>query len=56
VEYLVKNQGKLMPGVHDVPREADEAVGRLKLQSMGIHIDTLTPEQLRYQKSWEAGT
>lgn len=56
VEYLVKNQGKLRPGVHDVPREADAEVGRLKLESMGIHIDTLTPAQLHYQESWEAGT
>jgi adenosylhomocysteinase len=31
-------------------------VGRLKLQSMGIEIDTLTPEQQRYLESWEAGT
>jgi adenosylhomocysteinase len=56
VEYLVKNQGKLAPGVHDVPRGADEEVGRLKLLSMGIHIDTLTPAQQHYQESWEAGT
>ena len=56
VEYLVKNQGKLAPGVYDVPKETDEEVGRLKLQSMGIHIDTLTPEQRQYQESWEEGT
>ena len=56
VEYLVKNQGKLAPGVYDVPKETDEEVGRLKLQSMGIHIDTLTPEQRQYQESWEDGT
>ena len=56
VEHIVKNRGKLTPGVHDVPKEIDEEVGRLKLQSLGIQIDTLTPEQLRYQESWEAGT
>jgi adenosylhomocysteinase len=56
VEYLVKNRGKLTPGVYNVPRETDEEVGRLKLESMGIHIDTLTPEQRRYQESWEEGT
>jgi adenosylhomocysteinase len=56
VEYLVKNRGKLEPGVYPVPRETDAEVGRLKLQSMGIHIDTLTPAQRRYQESWEEGT
>ena len=56
VEYLVKNRGKLEPGVYPVPRETDAEVGRLKLLSMGIHIDTLTPAQRRYQESWEEGT
>jgi len=56
VEHIVKNRGKLTPGVHDVPKEIDEEVGRLKLQSLGIQIDTLTPEQQRYLESWEAGT
>ena len=56
VEYLVQNQGQLVPGVYNVPQETDQEVGRLKLHSMGIHIDTLTPEQKHYQESWEAGT
>ncbi len=56
VEYLVKNHDKLEPMVYDVPLETDKEVGRLKLASMGIHIDTLTPEQLRYQNSWSEGT
>ncbi len=56
VEYLIQNQGKLEPGVYDVPRETDQEVGRLKLQSLGISIDTLTEDQLRYQDSWEEGT
>lgn len=56
VEFLVKNQAKLEPGVYNVPRETDEEVGRLKLQAMGIQIDTLTAEQKRYQESWEEGT
>jgi adenosylhomocysteinase len=56
VEYLVKNQGKLAPGLYDVPKETDEEVGRLKLHAMGIHIDTLTAEQRHYQESWEDGT
>jgi adenosylhomocysteinase len=56
VEYLVQNRGKLDAGVYVVPRETDQEVGRLKLQAMGIHIDTLTAEQQRYQESWEEGT
>ena len=55
-EYLVQNKGKLEPGVYVVPRETDQEVGRLKLDAMGIHIDTLTAEQQRYQESWEEGT
>ncbi len=55
-EYLVKNLGNLTPGVYDVPRETDQEVGRLKLASMGINIDTLTAEQQRYQESWDQGT
>ena len=56
VEYLVQNHDKLEPGVYDVPLDTDEEVGRLKLASMGIHIDTLTPEQRRYQQTWAEGT
>ena len=56
VEYLVKNRDSLTPGVYVVPRETDAEVGRLKLASMGINIDSLTAEQQRYQESWEEGT
>ena len=56
IEYLVQNQGKLKAGVYTVPKETDQEVGRLKLEAMGIKIDTLTPEQQRYQESWEEGT
>lgn len=56
MEYLIQNQGKLEPGVYNVPPETDQEVGRLKLQSLGISIDTLTPDQQRYQDSWEEGT
>jgi adenosylhomocysteinase len=55
-EYIVKNQGRLTPQVYDVPKETDAEVGRLKLQAMGISIDALSPEQQRYQDSWEEGT
>ena len=56
MEYLIQNQGKLEPGVYNVPTETDQQVGRLNLQSLGIRIDTLTPAQQRYQESWEEGT
>jgi adenosylhomocysteinase len=56
MEYLIQNQGKLEPGVYNVPPETDREVGRLKLQSLGISIDTLTADQQRYQDSWEEGT
>ena len=56
VEYIIKNHGELSPQVYSVPKETDEEVGRLKLQSLGVQIDSLTPEQQRYQESWEEGT
>ncbi len=56
LEYMVKNRGSLEIKVHPVPEEIDKQVARLKLQSMGINIDTLTPEQKQYLTSWEQGT
>src|SRR5205814_7276505 len=56
VEYLVKNKGKLDPGVHLLPPEVDQEIASLKLRSLGISIDTLTAEQLEYLSSWETGT
>ena len=55
-EYLAKNGKDLKPGVYDVPREIDQEVARLKLESMGIRIDTLTEEQDTYLSSWQHGT
>ena len=56
VEYLVKNKGKLEPGVHLLPAEVDTEIASLKLRALGIVIDTLTAEQLEYISSWETGT
>jgi adenosylhomocysteinase len=56
VEYLVKNKGKLEPGVHLLPKEVDTEIASLKLRALGIGIDTLTAEQLEYISSWETGT
>ncbi|MCS7192791.1 MAG: adenosylhomocysteinase, partial [Armatimonadetes bacterium] len=56
VFYLAQHAHELAKDVYPVPRELDEEVARLKLASMGIQIDTLTPEQQRYLSSWEEGT
>jgi adenosylhomocysteinase len=56
VEYLVRQQGKLTPGVHMLPQEVDTEIAGLKLRSLGISIDELTPEQVEYLSSWETGT
>ncbi len=56
LEYIVKNQGKLEPKVYPVPEDIDKQVARLKLNSMGIEIDNLTPEQEKYLHSWQEGT
>jgi adenosylhomocysteinase len=56
MEYLVKMRGKLEPNVYPVPEEIDKEVGKLKLASMNIAIDSLTEEQKDYLASWESGT
>jgi adenosylhomocysteinase len=56
VEYIATREQRLEPDVYVVPREIDEEIAKLKLESMGIHIDTLTEEQRRYLSSWEEGT
>ncbi|HEY9809508.1 MAG TPA: adenosylhomocysteinase [Halomicronema sp.] len=55
-EYLVKNQGKLEAGIHSIPVEVDQEIARLKLQAMGISIDSLTADQIEYINSWTSGT
>ncbi|HEY9627555.1 MAG TPA: adenosylhomocysteinase [Coleofasciculaceae cyanobacterium] len=55
-EYLVTNKGKLAPGLYSIPVEVDQEIARLKLQAMGIAIDTLTPSQIEYMNSWTSGT
>jgi adenosylhomocysteinase len=53
-EYVVSHA--LPVGVTRVPEAIDQSVAALKLQSMGIEIDSLTPEQKQYLASWEMGT
>ena len=56
LEYIVKNHESLENKVHTVPAELDKRVAKLKLESMGIKIDRLTPEQEEYLRSWSEGT
>lgn len=53
IEFLVKNKGQLENKLYTLPHEVDVKIAELKLQSMGIHIDTLTKEQEEYLNSWK---
>ncbi len=55
-EYMVKNAATLEKRVYDVPTDIDEQIARLKLESLGAGIDTLTAEQAEYLASWSMGT
>ena len=55
-EWVVKNKNKLEPRGYDIPVEVENYVFTLKLKSMGITIDKLTPEQKKYLASWQEGT
>jgi len=55
-EYMAEHHAELEPRVYVVPEELDREVARLKLESLGITIDTMTPEQVAYMNSWQEGT
>ncbi|MCS7284201.1 MAG: adenosylhomocysteinase [Hydrogenobacter thermophilus] len=55
-EYILKNHHKLQKDVYRVPESIDRQIAHLKLKSMGVEIDSLTSEQVKYLSSWEAGT
>jgi len=55
-EWCVKSRSKLKVGVIDVPRDVEQTIARLKLKTMGISIDEMTPEQRKYVESWQEGT
>jgi adenosylhomocysteinase len=55
-EYMVREHANMEKKVYPVPLEIDNEIARLKLETMGIEIDTLTPEQEKYLSSWEMGT
>jgi adenosylhomocysteinase len=56
VEYMVKNADKMQKKVYGIPDEIDREIARLKLSAMGVNIDTLTAQQIKYLNSWEEGT
>jgi len=56
VDYMVKNHNSLEKKVYKVPDELDKRVAKLKLESMGVKIDKLTPEQEEYLAGWSEGT
>jgi adenosylhomocysteinase len=55
-EYMARNADKLENKVYSVPADIDAEIARLKLAAMGVNIDKLTPEQVKYLSSWEEGT
>lgn len=54
--YMVQHAAELQPGCYDVPVEIDDAIARVKLDTLGVQIDTLTEEQEAYLNSWNMGT
>jgi adenosylhomocysteinase len=56
LEYLLKHVGEMKNTVYTIPEEIDREIARLKLESMGVRIDTLSAEQKHYLTSWEEGT
>ena len=55
-EFMVKNHDKLEKKVYSVPEEIDKEIAKIKLEAMGINVDVLTAEQIKYLNSWEEGT
>ena len=55
-EWALQNGSSLQPKVYEVPRDIDREIARLKLETMGVEIDRLTPEQEEYLASWTVGT
>jgi len=55
-EFMIQNHDRLQNQVYTVPEELDMEIARLKLEAMGVQIDTLTEEQFRYLNQWQEGT
>jgi adenosylhomocysteinase len=56
VEHLVRNHSDMSAQMYTVPAEIDREVARLKLAALGVTIDEMTPQQLKYSTSWQEGT
>ena len=56
MEHLVKHKGELKSGVQTLPPAVDQEIATLKLHSLGIQIDKLTPEMNKYMHSWKGGS
>ena len=56
LEYLLAHARELKPDVYPIPKALDQEIARLKLEALGVMIDTLTPEQSAYLASWQQGT
>jgi adenosylhomocysteinase len=55
-EYMMRHHATLTPNVYTIPEDVDNEIARLKLEAMGIRIDTLTAEQEAYLNQWQEGT
>jgi adenosylhomocysteinase len=55
-EYVYKHASELEKKVYDVPKPIDAEIARLKLETMGVKIDSLTDDQEEYLRSWTVGT
>jgi adenosylhomocysteinase len=55
-EYMIKHAKELERKVYPVPKDIDQQIAALKLETMGMRIDKLTPEQAKYLESWLEGT
>ena len=55
-EWLLKNKGKLNMRVYTIPTDLDKEIARLKLEALGVTLDKLTREQVKYLSSWQEGT
>ncbi len=55
-EYMLAHHAELEKQVYTLPEAVDREIARLKLQAMGVEVDTLTAEQAKYLTSWEEGT
>lgn len=55
-EFMTKHASEMAPDCYDVPTNIDNDIARLKLETLGVSIDTLTEEQAKYLNSWQMGT